>query len=339
MVVLTIDTGTTNTRVCLWQNSRVLGAASAGVGVRDTAITGSRIALQEAVRGAIAEVLAHASLTPADVALTLASGMFTSALGLHEVPHLLTPCGRQELADGMVKVSLPEIFSRPLWLIPGVRNHVSPLSLANCESMDMMRGEEVEVIGLLNRLQTRDAALFVMPGSHTKMVAVDTAGRIRGCATTLAGELLQTVTQNTILAATLGSEFAATLDAGMVLAGAASANLTGFGRTCFSVRILEQQGLAERNARANYLLGAVLASDLLTLKNSTALCATPSTHLIIAGSGVLQQALALLIGDDGYFVSPATVVDAACQTHLAGFGALQVAVARGLLPASFACSD
>ena len=339
MAVLTIDTGTTNTRVLLWQNNQVLASASEAVGVRDTAITGSRFALQDAVRRAIADALGQASLEPGNVTLALASGMFTSALGLHELPHLLAPCGLQDLARGMVSVNLPDVYPLPLWLVPGVRNNVAPVTLANCESMDMMRGEEVEVIGLLDRLQLRTAAVLVLPGSHTKMVAVDDASRIRACATTLAGELLQTVTQNTILASSLGGEFAATLDAPMLLAGAASANLTGFGRTCFTLRILEQQGLAERNARANYLLGAVLASDLQTLKNSTALCTIPSTRLIIAGVGVLQQALALLIGADDHFVTPATIVDAACQTHLAGYGALRVAAARGLLPASPACSD
>ena len=41
MYIITIDTGTTNTRVCAWQDTRLLAEAARPVGVRDTAISGS----------------------------------------------------------------------------------------------------------------------------------------------------------------------------------------------------------------------------------------------------------------------------------------------------------
>ncbi len=334
MNFLTIDTGTTNTRVSLWRDSQVIATAQAAVGVRDTAISGSRALLQSAVQDTISETLQTAGLVAGDISLAVASGMITSGLGLHEVPHCAAPAGLAELAAGMVQQHVPEVFAHPIWFVPGVRNNVSPVTLRNCESMDMMRGEEVEVIGLLARLALSSAALFVMPGSHTKLVRIDCAGRIMGCATTLAGELLQTLTHQTILAKSLDSEFATDLDATMVRAGAQSANRTGLGRTCFSLRILDQFDVADRNARANFLLGAVLASDLLTLKNSTALGTSSDTPLVIAGRGVVQQALNLLISDDPFFTLAPVLVNSAQQMHLAGFGAARVAAARGLLPAS-----
>ncbi|WP_286673715.1 MULTISPECIES: hypothetical protein [Symbiopectobacterium] len=42
MYSVTIDTGTTNTRVFVWQDNRIIAEASQAVGVRDTAITGSK---------------------------------------------------------------------------------------------------------------------------------------------------------------------------------------------------------------------------------------------------------------------------------------------------------
>ncbi|HAT1683352.1 TPA: hypothetical protein I8Y21_004088 [Klebsiella oxytoca] len=38
MLIVTIDAGTTNTRVRVWQDSRVISDTSESVGVRDTAI-------------------------------------------------------------------------------------------------------------------------------------------------------------------------------------------------------------------------------------------------------------------------------------------------------------
>ena len=75
MNILTIDTGTTNTRVSVWQHGAVIGQAARQVGVRDTAITGSRTRLEEGVRETIAEALATAELGEGDIDRALASGM------------------------------------------------------------------------------------------------------------------------------------------------------------------------------------------------------------------------------------------------------------------------
>ena len=57
-MMLTIDTGTTNTRVCLWDaGGHPMAAASSGTGVRDTAVDGNNSRLREAVRGCLAGFL------------------------------------------------------------------------------------------------------------------------------------------------------------------------------------------------------------------------------------------------------------------------------------------
>ncbi|MCL6470649.1 MAG: 2-dehydro-3-deoxygalactonokinase, partial [Ralstonia sp.] len=50
MNILTIDTGTTNTRVTVWRDDVALCQAARQVGVRDTAITGNRTTLQRGVQ-------------------------------------------------------------------------------------------------------------------------------------------------------------------------------------------------------------------------------------------------------------------------------------------------
>lgn len=332
MNIITIDTGTTNSRCYLWRDGVLLAQARAETGVRDSALSGGKDALKHAVRDIIKLALAQAGLEAAEVGLALASGMITSSLGLAEVPHLAAPAGLAELARGMVRMDMPEVFAQPIWFIPGVRNQVRKVSLLNHEAMDMMRGEETETMGLLQRLQLDGHALLVLPGSHTKLVSVDQSQRITGCATTLAGELLQAITQHTLISQALGGAYGRELRPEMVLAGAATAQRTGLARACFSVRTLAQFGELQHDERASFLLGAVLSDDVLALKNSSAIHMRPDTTIVICGKPMLRDALALLIEDNGFFYGRRIVVTDQQQEGLAGAGAIAVARARGLLP-------
>src|SRR6218665_2454789 len=158
MEILTIDAGTTNTRSTLWRNGIPSCQAERPVGVRDTAVTGDKSALQNGVRESIAEVLQQGA-------------------------------GGKELAAGMQQALLPQVCARPIWFVPGVRNPVADIGLHDCEAMDMMRGEEAETMGLIERLKIAAPALIVLPGSHTKFVLLDAQQRIANCVTTLSGEL------------------------------------------------------------------------------------------------------------------------------------------------------
>src|SRR6218665_3539070 len=112
MDILTIDAGTTNTRSTLWRNGIPSCQAERPVGVRDTAVTGDKSALQNGVRESIAEVLQQggeerigevlqqARIGIADLGLLLTSGMITSNVGLFELAHLPVPAGLKELAAG-----------------------------------------------------------------------------------------------------------------------------------------------------------------------------------------------------------------------------------------------
>ncbi|MES2102782.1 MAG: 2-dehydro-3-deoxygalactonokinase [Pseudomonadota bacterium] len=336
MNIVTIDAGTTNTRSCLWIDGQLQSQAQAEVGVRDTAITGSNSALKQAVRDTIGTALSQAGLSEGSLDLVLASGMITSNVGLTEIPHLPAPAGLQELAQGMQSVAIPDVLSQPIWFIPGVRNNVDQVGVHNAEAMDMMRGEETEAMALLARLKLNGAAMLILPGSHTKLVSIDGDRRIVGCATSIAGELLQAITRNTLLTKSLDGAFANELHPEMLLAGAAAAQRTGLARACFSVRILDMFTEAQQNEKASFLLGAVLSGDLLTLKNSSAIRMRPDTPIVISGKSILKQALALLISENGFFYGKQVVVNDQDQDNLAGFGAMTIAAARGLIPQALA---
>ncbi|HEY9132851.1 MAG TPA: 2-dehydro-3-deoxygalactonokinase [Dyella sp.] len=331
MNILTIDTGTTNTRVCLWRDGVAVAHAARQVGVRDTAITGNRARLEAAVRETLEETLQLGELGADDVDHVLASGMITSNMGLCEIPHVTAPVGLTALAGAMRSATIEQVWSRPIWFVPGVRNAVDHIGLHNSEAMDMMRGEETETFALIEGLQLKEPAVIVLPGSHSKFVSLDDKQQITGCVTTLAGELLHVISHDTILASSLDGGFAKRIDAEMLLAGARSAKQIGLGRACFSVRILDQFTVYDANARANFLLGAVLGSDLLTLKNSSAIEVMPGVRFIISGKPILREAIGLLVQGDDFFSGQVTMLDDEQQSDLAGRGAIAVARERGLL--------
>ena len=183
------------------------------------------------------------------------------------------------------------------------------MDINNYESMDMMRGEEVETFGLLERKSLQGPALFIFPGSHSKFVTMDANHRITACVTTMAGELLHVITGKTILASAVGNSFAHELDEPMLLEGARCCTRVGLGRACFSVRILEQFGGTTTEQRANFLLGAVLAQDILALKQSSAIQLGAETTVVITGKKSMKEAFAALIKCDGLFRGEIVVVD------------------------------
>ena len=334
MIVATIDTGTTNTRVMVWKAGSFLSEAGRPVGVRDTAITGSTDALKAGVRDAIAEALSGAGLSGSDDVLFLASGMITSNVGLCEIPHLLAPAGRAELAQGMRSAELPDVAGRPIWFIPGVKSHAGPVTLDTVDAMDIMRGEETETVGILHAMRVDGPVVLVLPGSHSKFVRVDAAGRIAGSVTTISGELLDALTRNTLIAGSLAHSFADRILPDALLRGADYGRTLSLGRSAFLVRLLDLFGdmdvKEDVQARANLLLGAVLASDIAALKSSRSLGMEPGTAVIVGGKAMLRDAFALLLRHDPDVTGTiATVPDG--LPSAAAVGAIEIARTRGLI--------
>jgi 2-dehydro-3-deoxygalactonokinase len=331
LIYVTVDGGTTNTRAKLWQGNRVIAGASLEIGVKDTAITGSKYKLQQGVKEVIELAVKGAGIDREEVTVTIASGMITSNLGLFELAHISAPAGIDDLAQAMVCMRIPEVSEQPIWFIPGIKNGVAEITVTNCEQMDMMRGEEVETIGLIQRLGLKEETVCVLPGSHTKFIGVDSAQRITGCLTTLAGELLGVITRNTILADAVNNSYASTINAEMLVEGARFSERVGLGRTCFSLRILDRFTNLTVDEKANFLLGAMLGTDLVALKNSTALQIRPETPVVIMGKKILTEAFAMLFQNDRFFKGEIQALPDEQFIDIAGYGAAIIARRRGIL--------
>lgn len=329
MCIATIDAGTTNTRSRIWQDGKIVAEASANIGVRNTAIDGNNIKLVEAIRDTLQLAAQKSGVPLAEMQLVLASGMLTSNVGLVEIPHIEAPADIEKLADSMVSKSIPEICPQPIWFVPGIKNmDGSKLPKERMEEMDIMRGEEVEVCGLLERMHISGPAIFVLTGSHNKYVAVDNEGKIVGCMTTIAGELLHSLTHDTILADTVGRSFASSFNRESFMLGVTYCRKLGLGRASFMARILNQFAKYTQEEAQNYIMGLILADDVCSLQNSQLFKAYTNAPIVVAGNAVMQQGFSALFAEENREV---IIVSPEVKNGLSGFGAIAVAKKHGLL--------
>jgi 2-dehydro-3-deoxygalactonokinase len=120
----------------------------------------------------------------------MACGMVGSRQGWAEAPYAATPCAPLDLQPVAAPARDPRLRLR---LIPGVKQETPP---------DVMRGEETQIAGFLDRTPGFDGILC-LPGTHTKWVAVS-AGEITGFRSFMTGELYATLRGHTVLRHSVG---------------------------------------------------------------------------------------------------------------------------------------
>jgi 2-dehydro-3-deoxygalactonokinase len=257
--VVALDGGTTNTRARLVHEGRVVATARRAVGVRDSVrAAGAARPLAVAVREATREVLAAGGVVRPDA--VVAAGMLSSEVGLTAVPHVVAPAGLDELARASVVLDLPEACDWPILFVSGVRTPAAegPDGWAGA---DVMRGEECETLGALALRRPVGPIALVWPGSHTKLVEVDAAGRIVRSHTTLAGEMTSALARHSLIAASLPETLPDDPDPDALAAGARLVESQGLGRCAFLVRVAALTGAMTAGQRAAFWIGAVVGDD------------------------------------------------------------------------------
>ncbi len=118
----------------------------------------------------------------------IASGMIGSAQGWVQAPYCACPASPAALASAMATIATTD---GTLHVIPGVASHGA--------TPNVMRGEETQVAGALAlHAHLAEAALFVLPGTHSKWVDVQ-HGRIQRFDTHMTGELFAVLRDHSIL--------------------------------------------------------------------------------------------------------------------------------------------
>ena len=256
---IAIDGGTTNTRVFLTEGEKIISSVKIPIGARKN-IDGTG-ALKSAIKDAISQLLLAAKISEGDVCAIIASGMITSEFGLINLPHLVAPVGISELHRGIAKKSVPEVSTLEINFIPGVK------TVGTLDRTDMMRGEETELMGIQS--PEYKECIYVLPGSHSKIIRTDNDGRISTFSTTLTGEMLASLTEGTILrdAVSLGCN---ELDEESLFCGYEYAHAHGLNEALFKTRILKNLFGKSPKECYSFFLGAVLADEIDTIATAEA---------------------------------------------------------------------
>ncbi len=271
---ITIDGGTTNTRINLVVNKRIIDTIKSSIGARN-GIDGKN-ALKETIKTNIAEILSRNNLTETDISRILASGMITSEFGLYELNHTIAPAGIEELHDNMAEVVFEDITTIPFVFISGIK------MVGTLAETDMMRGEETEIIGLAEKYGTN--AVYVLPGSHAKIIEFDALNRICSFKTVMSGEMISAVANNTILKGCIDLTVD-TFELEHLLLGFDTALELGLTQALFKARILNNIFNKSAIQVYSFFLGAILSNDACSILKSSI------DTVVIGGKNCLKYAL------------------------------------------------
>lgn len=224
----------------------------------------------------------------------LMAGMIGSNRGWVEAPYLPCPAGLPELAGRLQWVEAERVA-----IVPGV-------CFMDGEAADVMRGEEVQLLGAVADGMIPGDALVCHPGTHNKWARI-ADDRITGFRTIMTGELFNLLREHSILADLLarpahGDE---AFERG-VRHGLTNDDLTA---ELFSVRARVLLGKAERVHAASYTSGLLIGSDL-----RIGLRSAPPGEMVVMGRPELTALYAAALAVAG---RPAREVDGE-EAFLAG---------------------
>jgi 2-dehydro-3-deoxygalactonokinase len=177
----------------------------------------------------------------------LMGGMVGSNRGWVEAPYAPCPAG------------LPELAQRLQWVEPGRIAIVPGVAWDSGDAADVMRGEEVQILGAFGEGLIAADSIVCHPGTHNKWIRVED-GRITSFRTVMTGELFSLLKAHSILSDLLAgpADTGPAFEAG-VRRGLACDDLTA---ELFSVRARVLLGKAAREEAASYVSGLLIGTDL-----------------------------------------------------------------------------
>jgi 2-dehydro-3-deoxygalactonokinase len=193
----------------------------------------------------------------------LMAGMIGSNRGWVEAPYVPCPAGLDELAANV------------RWVDPDRTAIVPGVCYSNGSAADVMRGEEVQLLGAVAAGMIGPDALVCHPGTHNKWVRVE-GGRIVSFRTIMTGELFNLLKAHSILADLLAQPAGANAAFREgVRHGLDHDDLTA---ELFSVRARVLLDKAPRQDAASYTSGLLIGTDL-----RVGLRAAPAGEIAVMG--------------------------------------------------------
>ena len=271
---LAIDWGTTNRRVFLIEGGRVTRTERDDKGVTSVSDFAAEAAGIRARFGDLPMLMA---------------GMVGSNIGWQAAPYVPAPAGIGELAANLLRID------ERTAIVPGV-SVTGPA--------DVMRGEEVQLLGAVEAGLVPLDALLAQPGTHCKWAEM-VSGRIAGFTTAMTGELFALIRKHGLLAAQLTAE---------VTPGAAFREGVEEGRkrdlaaSLFGIRAAKLLGERDDADAASFASGLLIGSDVAarlqrTRHDQVHILADPMLGGLYAAAIEAQDRKAVLVDSHAAFVA------------------------------------
>ncbi|MDG2534139.1 2-dehydro-3-deoxygalactonokinase [Sphingomonas sp. HITSZ_GF] len=225
---LAIDWGTTNRRVFLIEGGQVVRTERDDRGVTSVSDFEAEAAGIRSRFGALPMLMA---------------GMVGSNIGWQAAPYVPAPAGIEDLAANLLRID-----DRTA-IVPGV-SVTGPA--------DVMRGEEVQLLGAVAAGLVPGDALLAQPGTHCKWALME-GGRIAGFTTAMTGELFALLRKHGLLASQLGAEV--TLGQAF-LDGVEEGRKRDLAASLFGIRAAKLLGERDDADAASFASGLLIGSDV-----------------------------------------------------------------------------
>ena len=266
-----------STRVNFLQNGEIINTIKLDIGAR--ASIGNREKYTEAIKSAIDEIILRNKVSV--IERILASGMITSEFGLCNLPHINAPVGINELHKAMYETTINEISDIPFVFMRGVK-----LDVQDIDSFDMMRGEETELMGVMQ--EKYGECIYVLPGSHSKIIKTDEYGRIISFSTTLTGEMVASLSNGTILKDAVDLSVSE-INKEYLLKGYDYAQSAGINKALFKVRILKNVFGCSKGEVYSFFMGIILCDEVLNIIEDV------TNTVVLGGREQIKRAMALIL--------------------------------------------
>ncbi len=227
---LAVDWGTTNRRVFLIEDGAVVHAEQDARGAAATTDFPAEVADVRARLGDLPMLLA---------------GMVGSNIGWRAVAYAPAPAGFAELAAAL------EPIAPATAIVPGV-------SFRDGARADVMRGEEVQLLGAAAAGMTPADALLCQPGTHCKWVTIE-AGRIARFTTAMTGELFAMLRAHSLLSRQLGGKVA---DGAPFRDGVSEGARRDLAASLFGIRASGLLGVRDDADAAAFASGLLIGADV-----------------------------------------------------------------------------
>lgn len=209
-------------------------------------------AFSEHLKGAVSNISSQVKLNGEQIIL---SGMASASIGWKELPYTKCPIELKPKKFKLAKLPSLELDDKcyQVSLISGVSSDI-----------DVMRGEEVELLGALTRKENEsylDNCIVILPGTHSKHCMIQ-SNKLVSFDTHMTGELYNLLRENSVLKHSLITAEQSLFKEDFFTKGVNDSLSIGISSCLFKVRsssLLEGRGPLENQ---NYLSGLLIGNEM-----------------------------------------------------------------------------